>query len=57
MTTFYCNCDAFALWYTTSLGEAVCVCGHFQDEHLDGERSCLGESVLLPASPRPEEAR
>lgn len=42
----YCVCSAFRLWYVTELGTRVCECGHPAGEHLDDERSCVGESWL-----------
>lgn len=42
----YCLCEAFRLWYVTETGLRICGCGHPAGQHLDGERSCVGEVWL-----------
>lgn len=41
-----CECLRFVLWYEED-GWRVCRCGHRSIEHLDGDRSCVGEVVKL----------
>jgi hypothetical protein len=38
----FCLCVGFEIWYEEG-GHRVCRCGHPDTEHLDGERSCVGD--------------
>lgn len=42
----FCECPGFILWYTTERGVDVCRCGHQRDEHIDGQRMCVGDVVI-----------
>lgn len=37
----WCTCDAFTLWY-----DDVCVCGHLDETHVDGQRLCVGDVIV-----------
>lgn len=46
----FCACKAFELWYIDGNPPTRwCVCAHADDEHLDGQRLCVGDVVVLPA--------
>ena len=44
----FCKCMRFTFWYRTDEGVEYCHCSHDRSEHLDNERSCVGEVIVYP---------
>lgn len=42
----FCDCTAFKLWYTGEGPTDYCRCGHSRSEHLDGQRTCVGDVII-----------
>lgn len=44
----WCECVGFVLWYVgeDNARTRYCRCGHSDEEHLDGTRSCVGDVIV-----------